>query len=380
MTASAPGKRVKPTRIIGLSFLFPCEMKGGRYNFFNFMSRKHTNQHTYLSCTHLKQGYWLWVWLVLFGLTACGGNETPTPTVAVGVTADAAALTPIATAINPPALTEPLPTEPPTVAPATPTPLPLAATVNGQPILLETFSTELIRFTPPGEDTALYQNMVLDILINRTLIELAAADLNLTVTPEMLEARLSEAQQVANETGGTTGYTDWLAANGFNEETFREWVRQEMLAGLVAEQITATVPYTAPHVRARYLHVTDLAIAQDILNQMQNGGDFVTLIQLYSIDAETAANGGDLDYFPRGTLLIPEIEEAAFALAEPNQMSDLITVTGADGQVSYYLVQLIDRDETRPLDSNQRNLLLEQTFTTWLQQQREQANIIILLE
>ena len=51
----------------------------------------------------------------------------------------------------------------------------------------------------------------------------------------------------------------------------------------------------------------------------------------------------------------------------------------SDGQASYYLVQLIDRDSTRPLDSNQRNQLLAQTFSDWLQQQREQAEIIILI-
>ena len=95
----------------------------------------------------------------------------------------------------------------------------------------------------------------------------------------------------------------------------------------------------------------------------------------YKDPAETARN---LDYFSRGTLLIPEIEDAAFAL-EIGQTSDIITVTGADGQASYYLVQLIDRDSTRPLDSNQRNQLLAQTFSDWLQQQREQAEIIILI-
>lgn len=77
-------------------------------------------------------------------------------------------------------------------------------------------------------------------------------------------------------------------------------------------------------------------------------------------------------------MLIPEIEEVAFALEE-GAFSEILTLTNANGQTSYYLVQLIDRDEARPLDSNQRNQLLDQTFTGWLQQQREQADIVILL-
>ncbi len=339
------------------------------------MSRKHRNHGTQTSFWYR---FGLVIGLMLVLLTACGRDETPTPTTATTTQGNTDTPTLVATAANPPALTQPAVTEPPTPAPPTATPEPLAATVNGQPISLATFAAELALMTPPGEDPALYQQMVLDVLIDRTLIALAAATFNITVTPEMVDERILEAQQAANETGGATGYTDWLAANGLTEASFRELVRQEMIAGLVAEQVTSAVPFTAEHVRARYIHVTDLAVAQDLLLQLQNGGDFYTLAQLYSVDSETAQNGGDLDYFSRGTLLIPEIEDAAFAL-EIGQTSDIITVTGADGQASYYLVQLIDRDSTRPLDSNQRNQLLAQTFSDWLQQQREQAEIIILI-
>ncbi len=341
------------------------------------MSRKHINQDAQLHHSHLRSTVWFWLWLALLGLTACGRDETPTPTAAL--TTEGVAPTIIVTAANPPALTEPLPTDPPTPVPATPTTAPLVATVNGHPILLSTFEAELALYTPPGEDSAPYRDVVLELLVNRTLIELAAASFNITVTPEMVDARIAESQAIANETGGATGFTDWLTANGLTAESFHNLVYQEMVAGLVAEQVTANVPFTAEHVRARYIHVNDLAVAQDILFQMQNGGDFYTLAQLYSVDSETAQNGGDLDYFSQGTLLIPEIETAAFAL-EIGQTSDVITVTGADGQASYYLVQLIDRDPTRPLDGRQRNTLLDQTFTTWLQQQRDQADIVLLLE
>ena len=295
------------------------------------MSRKHRNHGTQTSFWYR---FGLVIGLTLVLLTACGRDETPTPTTATTTQGNTDTPTLVATAANPPALTQPAVTEPPTPAPPTATPEPLAATVNGQPISLATFAAELALMTPPGEDPALYQQMVLDVLIDRTLIALAAATFNITVTPEMVDERILEAQQAANETGGATGYTDWLTANGLTEASFRELVRQEMIAGLVAEQVTSAVPFTAEHVRARYIHVTDQAVAQDLLLQLQNGGDFYTLAQLYSVDSETAQNGGDLDYFSRGTLLIPEIEDAAFSL-EIVQTSDIITLTVADGQSRY---------------------------------------------
>ncbi|MCL4867403.1 MAG: SurA N-terminal domain-containing protein [Anaerolineae bacterium] len=318
--------------------------------------------------------------VLLLLLVACRNEGTPTSESVITGSSDAAAPPTLVVTLAIPAgeTTETIINEPPTPAPPTPTPAPLAATVNGQPILLSTFNEELARFTPPGEDSAPYRPIVLDILLNRTLIELAAASLNITISPETVAQRIAEAQTLANENGGPTGFTDWLTANGFTAESFQEWVYQELLAGAVAEQITANVPYTAEQVRARYIHVNDLALAQNILAQLRNGGDFFTLAQLHSLDTATAPNGGDLDYFPRGTLLIPEIEEVAFALEE-GAFSEILTLTNANGQTSYYLVQLIDRDEARPLDSNQRNQLLDQTFTGWLQQQREQADIVILL-
>ncbi|MBK9054438.1 MAG: hypothetical protein IPL78_27070 [Chloroflexi bacterium] len=113
------------------------------------MSRKHRNQDAQLHHSHLRSTVWFWLWLALLGLTACGRDENTTPT--VPVTTEGVAPTIIVTAANPPALTEPLPTDPPTPVPATPTTAPLVATVNGHPILLSTFEAELALYTPPAK-------------------------------------------------------------------------------------------------------------------------------------------------------------------------------------------------------------------------------------
>jgi peptidyl-prolyl cis-trans isomerase D len=64
--------------------------------------------------------------------------------------------------------------------------------------------------------------------------------------------------------------------------------------------------------------------AQDVLSQIQKGGDFAELAKKYSEDT-TASNGGDLGWIVRGQT-VKEFEDTAFALP-PGQVSGLVTTT-----------------------------------------------------
>jgi len=128
-------------------------------------------------------------------------------------------------------------------------------------------------------------------------------------------------------------------------------------------------------VRARYLQVDDPALAETLLAQIQNGDDFALLAQQYSLDTAAGSAGGDLGFFARGSLLVPAVEEAAFALQNPGDVSDVISVTGNDGQTTYYIVQLVERDEQRPLPPDLQYAAWEQAFQQWLEQLWQKAAI-----
>ena len=98
------------------------------------------------------------------------------------------------------------------------------------------------------------------------------------------------------------------------------------------------------------------------------------------MDRITGENGGDLGFFAAGTLLVPEVDAAAFALTEPGQVSDVIMAVNREGNPVYYIVQLIERDPERPLDDGVRAILLQQAFETWLDQLWQSANIERLVE
>jgi parvulin-like peptidyl-prolyl isomerase len=271
-----------------------------------------------------------------------------------------------------------------TPIPPSPTPTePLAATVNDEPIYLSLFEETLARqqqgqsaVAPEGGATENQETVVLDMLIERVLIEQAAAANGIVVTPEMVDAQMAELRRVAEEAGGEGAFAAWLQANQWTEATFREALSFEMLTERVSAMVTADVPEAVPQVHARYLQVEDEALAQSLLEQIRNGADFAALAQEHSLDRATAADGGDLGYFARGTLLVPALEEAAFAL-QPGEVSDVITATTPDGgQTVYYLVQVVDIDPERPLAPDLRAALLQERFSSWLVEEWAQADIV----
>lgn len=317
--------------------------------------------------------------LLPFLLLACG-EEEPLPTVVPVIGADQTD-----ERLAPPVVSdEPimLPTE--TAVPVTPTPdIPLAALVNDEPLPLAAFEAELVRYeqavaelgSATGDEG--YKTEVLNALIEQVLIRQAAEAEGIAVTEEMVEQAMRELQERA---GSPENFAAWLEANQYTEAE----IRSEAAYGLILEQmvtaVTADVPLAVEQVRARYLQVEDSNLANTLLAQVQNGDDFATLAQLHSLDRITGENGGDLGFFAPGTLLVPEVEAAAFALTEPGSVSEVVTAVNREGNAVYYLVQLIERDPERPLDAGTRSVLLQEAFETWLDGLWQAADVVRLIE
>jgi peptidyl-prolyl cis-trans isomerase C len=308
---------------------------------------------------------------LLMLLIACRQDESP-DTTELGVPAET-----ITETADPPPPDPPAETASPTPEPPTPTPEPpLAARVNGQPILLETYERELARHEQAlaelglEKDEQVYREEVLQALIERALIMQAAEREGIVITPEMVTERIEELREAAGESGN---FEAWLEANQWTEDEFREALAQEMVTEAMVTAVTADVPQAVEQVRARYIQVDSAELAQSLLAEIEAGANFATLASLHSLDQITAPIGGDLDFFARGSLLVPEVEEAAFAL-QPGETSDVIAASSNDQPV-YYLVQTIERDPQRPLTDNMRYNLLQQRFETWLGQLWSQATI-----
>lgn len=79
------------------------------------------------------------------------------------------------------------------------------------------------------------------------------------------------------------------------------------------------------------------AKADGLLKQIQSGGNFEELAKKNSDDPGSAAKGGELPAFQHGAM-VPEFEQAAFALQNKGQLSGLVK-----SQYGYHIIQLIDK-------------------------------------
>ena len=257
--------------------------------------------------------------------------------------------------------------------------------VNGQPILIEDLEKELKRYESAQAELAIepeiegndIQSRVLDALIERELIRQAADVNGIIISEDMVENKLDELRESASDYGN---FDEWLAANQWTLAEFSDALKIEMMVEKMVATVTADVPYAMEQVHARYIQIDDHDLAQSLLGQIEEGSDFASLAARYSLDLATGQYGGDLGFFARGSLLVPDVEIAAFELGL-DEVSDIITVTDPDnGQVTYFIVQLLEREPNRMLGADLRYRLLQEAFETWMEEQKAGATITILLE
>jgi peptidyl-prolyl cis-trans isomerase D len=87
------------------------------------------------------------------------------------------------------------------------------------------------------------------------------------------------------------------------------------------------------------------AKAQDLLNQLQHGGDFAQLATKNSEDPGSGAKGGELGWIVRGQT-VPNFEKTAFSL-NPGQLSGLV-----ETEYGYHIIQVEEKEtaHTRSLE------------------------------
>lgn len=91
-------------------------------------------------------------------------------------------------------------------------------------------------------------------------------------------------------------------------------------------------------VHARHILVEDQETADDLKAQLDDGADFAELAEENSTDG-SAANGGDLGFFPEGQM-VPEFEEVAFSL-DIDEISDPV-----QSEHGYHIIQVLERHES----------------------------------
>ena len=276
------------------------------------------------------------------GLSACASFFPPEPTV-----------TPTST----------LTPEPPTA-----TPEPMALTVNGEGITVVEFKAEVQRYltsqtnlgktvSPKEAAAAVKQDLTAQLLLAE-----AARQNGFSLDEAGLQARVDS---LASQVGGPEALSKWQSEHGYNEQAFRSALRRSAEAAWMRDKILAEVPSTAEQVHVQKILLYNQDTAQRFLTQLNGGADFDEL----AAQADQLTRG-DLGWVPRGYLLEPAIEEAAFNLTV-GQHSDVIAT-----DVGFHIIRILERDPQRPLSPDAYLALQELALKTWVDSQSQQASIV----
>ena len=178
-----------------------------------------------------------------------------------------------------------------------------------------------------------------------------------TATPYTLEGFQTEYQTTI----------DQLGAYGISEKTLRDVYRNNLLSDKLTEAVTADLPTTEEQVWARHILVDTEGEAVAVEELLKNGTDFAKLARDFSKDTGSGAQGGDLGWFSKGTM-VTEFEDAAFSLAVGEISAPV------KSQFGYHIIQVLGR-QNLPLSTSQLQQERDTAFSDFLAAAKEGADI-----
>jgi parvulin-like peptidyl-prolyl isomerase len=238
----------------------------------------------------------------------------------------------------------------------------------------------------------------LNDLIQSRVVRRAASARGLTVTPDEIDAKLRQtvadsdnlsqpqpsptlaptiAADAASAPAGTPtarptpsvvptltvdrfgpALQDYLNTTSLTESQLRLNIENDLYEQKLRGAISQEVPAFQEQIHARHIVFTTADDANAGLLQLQSGTPWET-IAANSTDTATKDKAGDLDWLPRlGRDLA--FDDAAFGL-QAGQTSDVVqTSRGAE------IIQVLERDPSRPLSDSQLDELRRRQYQDWL--------------
>ena len=245
----------------------------------------------------------------------------------------------------------------------------MAATVNGAGIPVVDYTADLARYKAAQQtlnktvsDTDAGKT-VLEDLIAQVLLEQGAKAAGYEISDSDLQARIAA---LTSQLGGADKLSQWESSHGYTDESFRADLKLSIDAAWMRDKIIKAVPTTADQVHVQQILLYNEGDAQAVEEQLKVGADFNGLAAEYDPNTH-----GELGWFPKGYLLEPKIEDAAFSLTV-GQYSDVIQT-----DAGFHIIKVLERDPQHPLSPDAYLAAQEQALKDWVSQQRNEAAVVL---
>ncbi len=210
------------------------------------------------------------------------------------------------------------------------------------------------------------QRQALENLINRQLLQQAAAQAGVEVTPEAVDERIAK---ISEQFTSPEVLKERLTAAGVSEESFRRQITEALKIEKLLEERSPVPGVTEVEIEEFYTanpdnfqepeqvqaaHILIAVGPEDTEEQKEekrrqldeikekiedDDAEFAEMAKEHST-CPSASSGGDLGTFGRGQM-VPEFEEVAFAL-KPGELSDIV-----ETQFGYHLIKVDEHKEAR---------------------------------
>jgi peptidyl-prolyl cis-trans isomerase C len=237
----------------------------------------------------------------------------------------------------------------------------------------------------------------LDQLVTYTVLSQECRARKVTVTDAEIDGNL---KQMQSQFPTEEEFKKALTARGMTLEKLRSDARIDMSINRMMEAELASTPVpTDPQVREFYdknpdkfkqdeaIRASHILIPadekadeatkkkaraeiDDILKQLKGGADFGELAKKYSKDG-SAAQGGDLNFFPKGQM-VPAFDQAAWAL-KPGEISGVVTTP-----FGYHIIKLTEQRPASTVPFEQVSPRIKEYLTEQQKQGRAEAFIELL--
>jgi len=245
----------------------------------------------------------------------------------------------------------------------------IVAIIGQKTILKSEVETQILQYKSRGEthgdnlkcfvfEELLYQAL----LINQSYVD------SLEVSDLQVDGELERRMMMFEEQMGGRDAMEKYFNKPYSKikSHFRNTIKDQLLSQQMEGQITQNIRITPKEVKAHFSNIpkdslplveSEIEIAQiviypeildrqiekikksinEYIKRVNNGEDFAFLASMYSDDAASAENDGDLGWVKRGDL-VPEFAAAAFELENKGQISNIVKT-----EFGYHIIQFIER-------------------------------------
>lgn len=202
-------------------------------------------------------------------------------------------------------------------------------------------------------DVLVKQNgeQALEALISEKVIDLEVEKQKVEVNDEDVQKEMDELKEAY---GGEEIFNQAMVSYGYSIEALQENIAMNIKIRKLMEP-TISVPEEdiasyfetnkqmfgeEEQVKARHILVETEEKAQEVVEKLKAGEEFVQLAKEYSLDEGTKESGGELGFFGKGKM-VAEFEEVAFALGV-NEISDPVKT-----DYGYHILQVEQKKEAK---------------------------------